>query len=68
MDRPLPESVFDNTEHLKPEDFPNYQRFQEVYLAELEAMPEEVLPELPDEAYGDDAVVLEEYEDDRYLD
>jgi hypothetical protein len=37
-------------------------------LEELEAVPGDPLPELPDDAYGDDAVVLDEYEDDQYLD
>lgn len=27
MDRPFPESVFSDLEHLNPEDYPNYRQF-----------------------------------------
>jgi hypothetical protein len=62
--RPLPEPF----QELNPDDFPAYKEYQKVYLTELESVPGEPLPELPDDAYGDDAVVLDEYEDDQYLD
>lgn len=33
-------------------------------LPEREAVYGDVLPELPDDAYGDDAVILDEYEEE----
>lgn len=37
-------------------------------LPEREAVPGEALPELPDDAYGDDSVALEEYDEEEYRD